>query len=263
VPPAPAAAPMTSPRPSEPRTPALYHAAPHGAGAAWLAGAAVAAIWLVQIVLGALGAPPDLAVGASFVAAIAVTIGGARRLGVALGVRRAAARFWVAGALVGGASWYLRIRLVIWLEVPGDTKALDVLVADSSLVAALGAVAILPAIAEELVFRGIVARALARRSFALAVVGSAALFALYHVLPIQMIAVFPFGLALAYIALRADSIGPAILAHALNNAAVIAISRGAAPRLSQALDDHSGAALAAAAGLVLAGLALATKGGAA
>jgi membrane protease YdiL (CAAX protease family) len=238
----------------------LYHAAPRGADAVWLAAGAIATIWLVQIALGSIGVLDWVFVGASFLAAGAMVVAVARRQHFSLGVRRPAPRFIAAGILIGVASWYLRLQLVEWLAVPDDTRHLEALVTRPGIVPSLVAVALLPAICEELVFRGVIARALARRSQVLAIVGSAAIFAAYHVLPIQMIAVFPFGLVLAFVALRADSIVPTMIAHFINNVAVIAISRGDLNELMRATTDHPQLAVVVTTGLVVIGLALAAKG---
>ncbi len=259
MPPAPTTAPMTSPIPSEPRTPSLYHAAPRGAVAVWLAGTAVVAIWIFQIVLGSAGAPVEIMLGASFSAAIVVLVLATRGMPGALGVRRVPLRFIAAGVLVGGSSWYLRLRLVELLMIPDHTQGLRTAAVETNLVAALIAVALLPAIAEELIFRGVIARALARHSQLFAIGASAALFAIYHVVPIQVVAVFPFGLALAFIAVRADSIIPTIVAHAINNAIGIAIARGDMPGLVGVIDRSPPLALAGSALLVAVGLALAWK----
>ncbi|HEY1811640.1 MAG TPA: CPBP family intramembrane glutamic endopeptidase [Kofleriaceae bacterium] len=247
---------MTSP--SEPRTTSLYHAAPRGAVAVWLAGAGFVAIVLSQIVLGMVGASVDLMAGGSFVAAIVMVAALARPMPGALGIRRVPVRFIVAGVLVGGASWYLRLRLVELFPFHDDTKVLEQATVEPSLVTALIAVAVLPAIAEELIFRGVIARSLARHSQVLAIAVSSILFALYHLIPIQMVAVFPFGLALAFIAVRADSIVPTMIAHAINNTIGIVIARGDVPCLA-ALDRHPQLAIAGSSGLVALGLVLAWR----
>jgi|HubBroStandDraft_6_1064221.scaffolds.fasta_scaffold422047_2 membrane protease YdiL (CAAX protease family) len=262
MPPAPTTAPMTSPIPSEPRTPSLYHAAPRGAVAVSLALAAIGTILFLQIVLASAGAPVEVGLGVSFAAAIGVLVLATRRMPDApgvLGVRRTPWRFIAAGVLVGGSSWYVRLRLVELLVIPDHTQGLRAAAVDTNLVAALVTVALLPAIAEELIFRGVIARSLARRSQLLAIGVSATLFAIYHVVPIQIVAVFPFGLALAFIAVRADSIVPTIVAHAINNVIGIAIARGDMPGLARVIDRSPPLALAGSSLLVVVGLALAWK----
>jgi membrane protease YdiL (CAAX protease family) len=178
-------------------------------------------------------------------------------LGVTVGSWHVAWRFVAAGALVGVASWYPRMRLVEWLAIPDTSKVLAQAATEPSLIASLTSVVALPAIAEELVFRGVIARALARTSTWLAVIVSAVVFAAYHVLPVQVIAVFPFGLALGYLAVRADSVVPTMIAHAINNAAGIAIARGYFAVGFAALERHPTASLAGSIAIVAGGLALA------
>jgi membrane protease YdiL (CAAX protease family) len=256
MPPAPTMAPMTSP--TEPRTPALYHAAPRGAVAVWLAGGGLAAILIGQIALGVAGAPPVVVLGGGYVLAVGVVLAGTLGMPAGtLGVTRVAPRFVVAAVLVGVASWYPRIRLVEWLAIPDTGKALVRAATEPSLIASLICVVALPAIAEELVFRGVIARALAPWSRWLAVIVSAIIFAGYHVLPAQVVAVFPFGLALGYLAVRSDSIVPSMIAHAINNLAGILVARGHLVGMADAIERHPQVALVGSIAIVAGGLALA------
>jgi membrane protease YdiL (CAAX protease family) len=248
---------MTSPIPSEPRTEASYHAAPRGAVAVWLAVAGIGAIWFVQLALVLVHAPLELALGGSFAAAIAVVVLATRAMPGALGVRWVPVRFIAGAALVGAASWYVRLRLADLFTLPGDTQGLHAAAVEPSLVASLAAVAIAPAIGEELIFRGVIARSLARHSQLFAVIVSAVLFAGYHVNPIQIVAVFPFGLALGLIAVRADSIVPTMIAHAINNAIGIAIARDDLSGLVRAIDARPQISLVVSSLVVAGGLALA------
>lgn len=80
-------------------------------------------------------------------------------------------------------------------------------------------VAVLPGIAEELVFRGYVqTRLLERFPPWLAIGATAAMFALAHFEPLHAVSVFPLGVWLGILAWRTGSIWPSILAHAFNNA---------------------------------------------
>lgn len=73
-------------------------------------------------------------------------------------------------------------------------------------------------IAEELFYRGLVLRALGRRwSPTIAIVGSSALFALFHFQPLQFPALMLFGIVLAVLTLRYDRLGPAVWAHVAFN----------------------------------------------
>ena len=259
MPPAPTTAPMTSPIPSEPRTPALYHAAPRGAVAVWLAALGILTVFVVQGAIVVAGAPLELALGGSFAAVIVVLVAATRRMPGVLGVRWVPARFIAGAVLVGAASWYMRLRLADLFTRPGDTAGLHAAAVQPSLVASLAAVAIAPAIGEELIFRGVIARSLARQSQLFAIVVSAVLFAAYHIIPIQIVTVFPFGLALGFIAVRADSIVPTMIAHAINNAIGIAIARDDLPRLVSAIDARPQLSLVVSSLVVVCGLALAWK----
>lgn len=80
-------------------------------------------------------------------------------------------------------------------------------------------IAALPAFSEEWLFRGYVQTRLAQRwSPWLAILVSGLLFAVFHLEPLHVLAVFPIGLWFGYISWRSGSIIPAMLAHAYNNA---------------------------------------------
>lgn len=91
--------------------------------------------------------------------------------------------------------------------------------------AALGLV-LLPAVCEELLFRGAVFDALADALGArAAVVGSALLFGAYHLDPRQGLVAFVSGLVLGEARRQRGGVGLGVLAHALNNAAALVLSR--------------------------------------
>lgn len=93
------------------------------------------------------------------------------------------------------------------------------------IVAALLVIAVLPAVFEELLFRGIILKG-ARNSMgdirAIFIVGFC--FALFHGSAEQTIYQFICGCAFAFLAVRAGSILPTILMHFINNALIIAFS---------------------------------------
>lgn len=78
-------------------------------------------------------------------------------------------------------------------------------------------IAILPAILEELLFRGFVLSKLSKYSTIAAVVASSALFACYHFNSLSMISMFLLGIVLAYVTLKSDSVYPAIFLHIIHN----------------------------------------------
>lgn len=198
------------------------------------------------------------------VAAFVLVYARVHRLGLPrLGVRRAGPVYLVAGVLVGMSAWYLNLRLVLLIDPPGSSKGLQAVVEQTSLVTTLIAIAVLPALVEELVFRGIFVRALATRlAPAIAIGISAVVFSLYHVLPAQMVSTFGLGLALAYLTLRADSVLPAMIAHLLNNTIAIVVSRDEVPGLSAWMGEHPVVMLVASSVLLGGGLAFAARGSA-
>lgn len=93
----------------------------------------------------------------------------------------------------------------------------------------LGAVlliGVLPAICEELFFRGFLLSAFSsafrgRGAEVRAVVLSAALFAVFHIAPERWLPTFLMGLLLGFLASRSGSIWPGMIAHALNNTSAV------------------------------------------
>jgi membrane protease YdiL (CAAX protease family) len=86
----------------------------------------------------------------------------------------------------------------------------------------LGVVSLLPALCEELAFRGGLQSALAgRRSPARAVALSALVFAVFHLDPIRFPGVLLLGVAFGWLAWRTGSIWPSMVAHAVNNGTAV------------------------------------------
>lgn len=86
-------------------------------------------------------------------------------------------------------------------------------------------VALLPAIFEELFFRGILLHGLKEYGELFAVLVCGALFALYHQNPAQTAYQFCCGAAFALVAVKAGSILPTALSHFINNAVIIVLYR--------------------------------------
>jgi membrane protease YdiL (CAAX protease family) len=83
-------------------------------------------------------------------------------------------------------------------------------------------VAVLPGIVEELMFRGYLqTRLIQRWSPAAAIVVSALIFSLAHLDPLHVCGVLPLGLWLGLIAWRSESVWPAMICHAVNNAVAV------------------------------------------
>jgi len=79
------------------------------------------------------------------------------------------------------------------------------------------AIALLPGICEELLFRGFLIRFFEKYSVRWAVVISAILFAVYHLDPFRFIPVLLLGLLLGYLAVRSVSLYASMFAHIINN----------------------------------------------
>lgn len=254
---------MTSP--SEPRTPRLYHA---GAGSALPPTIAVGILFagiatmLAAGVLGAsVGAPilATLVVGEVVLAALPLLA--LRRLDLrrsALGIQRAPAGLYAAAALLGVSFWYLNVRLVSLLPFDETRlRSLSGVVEQPPLVIALLALAVAPAIAEEILFRGAVQRSLATRLFPpAAIVLTSLVFAGYHMSLLQLVPTFTLAIVLGTLAHRGRSVFPAMLAHLLNNTMAILVSRKQPAALAGWFDAHPSAALAACLLATLAGIAM-------
>ncbi len=81
----------------------------------------------------------------------------------------------------------------------------------------LGYICLLGPILEELVFRGVILKALQRHGVPFAVLFSAFLFALFHQNLVQLFVPTLLGIFLALLAVRSGSLIPSILAHIANN----------------------------------------------
>jgi len=156
-----------------------------------------------------------------------------------LRLMRPAGRGWLSlpGAVLLGAGLFLLGAMTIrWLV--GDTPStaadelagrLSGLLTDTPWWLVVLVLAVIPAVCEELVFRGWMLSALqgqqpsAGRQFA-AVVAQAALFAVVHLLPERLPTTFAMGLVLGWMAVHTGSLLPGILCHAVHNAVPVGVS---------------------------------------
>jgi membrane protease YdiL (CAAX protease family) len=245
----------------------LYHDAPLPPGAGFkVALLGIVTIYVVQIGLHSAGVPGLLASTLSDVAVIAlfVFLGKTRGdLAGVLGVRRAPARFVLAAILIGLAAWYLNLFLVELTQVPENERVrreMERMIGQTPLVPTLLAIGLLPALAEELVFRGVLVRSLAGRLPALVAIAiSSAVFAIYHLQLAQMLTTFLLGLALGFMTLRARSVVPAMICHLFNNTIVIVVSRGETS-MTGWIEAHPLTMLVGSAVLVGSGLAITARG---
>jgi membrane protease YdiL (CAAX protease family) len=187
----------------------------------------------------------------------------------ALGLRPASARVLFGAALIGLSFWQLNLALIVPLNqaLVGDDASLrrlsELLFEPAMpLWTALILLALLPAICEELLFRGALARALVPAlGIAAAIAVQAMLFSLFHLSPARLLPALSFGVVLGVVALLSGSTLASALTHGLNNAAAITLATtGAGARALHAIEQHSVAAIALAAIVTLAGLWLVAGG---
>ncbi len=257
---------MTSP--SEPRTSRLYHAGRDSTFTPLGATAILAASLANMIVVGAialrLGAPLLVAALLGEAALLAAPVIALRRTGRglhALGLRRPALIYVLAAMLIGFAGWYLNLQLVELLNIPEDTSdTLHRMIEQPSIAVTVLAVAVAPAICEEVLFRGVVFHALASRFIPLvAILISSVVFAAYHMTLAQLVPTFVLGLVLATLTQRSRSIIPAMIAHLLNNAIVVLYARNLIPALTRLFAPSSLDGLIVATFTTMAGLAILVK----
>lgn len=97
-----------------------------------------------------------------------------------------------------------------------------------------GLMALLPAICEELLFRGWVLSGFAGRNgswrrLAAAIIAQAALFAIFHLLPERMPQTFVLGLVLGWMTQATGSLLPAVVCHLVHNSMPLAVLAGGMP----------------------------------
>jgi membrane protease YdiL (CAAX protease family) len=175
------------------------------------------------------------AMAASTLALLAVVVIGALSSGVslrsALGLRPAHPLAFGAAALGTVMLGPSADLLMQWAErlFPEATLGVIPMLHDVARGAALYWVwpvfALLPGIAEELAFRGLLQRSMARSARAIVISGVG--FALFHVDPHHVLGVLPLGLFLAWVGARAGTTAAAF-AHVVNNTVAVASVRSEA-----------------------------------
>lgn len=175
---------------------------------------------------------------------------------VVLGAALPVANFALQRALLGDAVESESLRAL--------SESMQKQVREMPALLAVLVVGVLPALCEETFFRGFVLSGFragfsGRGAAVRAVVASAACFAIFHILPERWPATFAVGLVLGWIVLRTGSLWPAVAAHAANNAvgalAMRAGETGWAKTCFDGKAEGNGTAVAAAAALVVAGIA--------
>jgi sodium transport system permease protein len=209
--------------------------------------------------MGTVGAPALAGLALGEIVLLTVPVVAAWRAGVgpSLGLRGAAAIYFASAVLVGCALWFLNWQAVVAIDVPKErVSVLAKTLETPPLVVALLAMAVLPAVCEEIMFRGVVLRAFAGAwpPWA-AVAASAALFSAYHINLPQALPTFTLGLALGALALRSGSVYPTMIAHFVNNVFPVLVTRDEIPELSDWLTDNTVYATVGASTLVIVGVA--------
>ncbi len=136
----------------------------------------------------------------------------------------------MAGALLVGCGapaathWLSRVTGIV--PQGGTGELVSDLVASLSAPVLVLLIAVLPAVAEETLFRGWVLRGLrSQMSGMAAVVISAVIFGAFHLEPERILFTGLLGLALGVLALRSGSLWPGVLAHALNNGILVVLAK--------------------------------------
>jgi sodium transport system permease protein len=105
---------------------------------------------------------------------------------------------------------------------PEVENALKMLTENASPFELLIAFAVLPAICEEIAFRGFILSGLSRKHpVGRAIVISSILFGVFHMMPQQMLTASLLGLLLGLLAIRSGSIFPGMLYHVLHNGLLV------------------------------------------
>ena len=113
---------------------------------------------------------------------------------------------------------------LVWLGFtmpPTNVPSLD----GFGLVGVIFVVAVLPAVFEEILFRGVVLDGAYAYGTAGAALLCGGLFSIFHQSPLQTIYPFVCGTAFALLAIRAGSVFPTILAHFINNLVIILLEK--------------------------------------
>ena len=148
----------------------------------------------------------------------------------------------VTETLVGGKKKYYLLAILLqfglfslsevntlflsWLNKAFGYQSAQILlpnVSGANIVGVILVVAALPALFEELFFRGVLMQGLRGYGAAFSVLVCGGLFALYHQNPAQTAYQFCCGAAFALIAYRSGSIFPTAISHFINNAAIIVL----------------------------------------
>lgn len=161
--------------------------------------------------------------------------------------------------LVGAGVWYVSARLTApWARLVGDEgEAAENLgrLLETTPIVALALLTAVPAVCEEIVARGLLCLGLRRRIGApLAIAIATVAFAALHVSVVRAVPTAVLGTLLGVLTVRAGSVVPAMLAHAINNGVALLLATGRLDPLGEAIGAAPDLALVAAATLVILGI---------
>jgi sodium transport system permease protein len=184
----------------------------------------------------------------------------------ALGLSRFSLSTVMGGALAGfGAFWLVALLEVLLEKIlpvpPQLEESLRQLVnGPAPLVVDVLALAVMPALCEEGLFRGLVQPSLARRLGArAAIVTTALLFAGFHLSIYRFLPTALLGMFLGYLRQRTGSLWPPVAFHAVNNALVLTLVRSGRDNPPQPTTVVGLAGLAAAVIALTGGIALVAR----
>lgn len=129
----------------------------------------------------------------------------------------------IGGVLIGAGAWPIAMTISVLLAPVFKTSlenasGLDDMVLTTPIVTLILISSLMPAVGEELLFRGFTFGTLKERfSPALSVCLTSIIFAAYHMSVIRFFALLPLSLALTYVAYRTGSIFVTMLMHFINN----------------------------------------------
>ena len=113
---------------------------------------------------------------------------------------------------------FQKLLLKLGLNATGRTLSINGV---GELIVYIFTLALVPAVSEEIFFRGLILNSLSGVKKMFAVLISSLCFALYHASAVQFFYQFLFGVCFALLAMSAKSVVPCIFAHFINNAVVL------------------------------------------
>ena len=143
-----------------------------------------------------------------------------------LGLHAPSLRGLLGAVLLGVSGWTLAGALVRLVPPPRELveRITDAVLVDGRpFPVVILAVAVTPAICEELLFRGFLFAGLRRHGALVAILVTALLFAVMHGSIYRLLPTFFLGVVFGWVRLTTRSVAPGMIAHALNNGALVAL----------------------------------------